>query len=56
MGTIGSILFQQILVMFLLIAVGYVLFKGKLVSIEGSKTLSNILLYAVSPDHQRLQN
>ena len=49
MGTIGSILFQQILVMFLLIAVGYVLFKGKLVSIEGSKTLSNILLYAVSP-------
>ena len=49
MGTIGTILFSQILVMFLLIAVGYVLFKGKLVSVEGSRTLSNILLYAVSP-------
>lgn len=49
MGSIGSILFQQILVMFILMAVGFVLFKAKLVTKEGSRTMSNILLYAVTP-------
>lgn len=49
MGSIGGILFEQILVMFLLMAVGVVLFKLKLITKEGSKTLSNILLFAVTP-------
>ncbi|MBR3719796.1 MAG: AEC family transporter [Firmicutes bacterium] len=43
------ILVKQILQMFLLAGVGYLLFKGKKISLEGSKTIGNILIYASLP-------
>ncbi len=43
------ILAKQILQMFLLAGAGYLLFRGKKISPEGSKTLGNILIYAALP-------
>ena len=43
------ILVKQILQMFLLAGIGYLLFKGKKISLEGSKTIGNILIYASLP-------
>ncbi len=43
------ILIRQILQMFLLAAIGFLLVKGNKVSPEGSKTLGNILIYVALP-------
>ena len=43
------ILLRQVLQMFLLVGLGFLLFKGKKISEEGSKTLANILIYLVLP-------
>ena len=43
------ILLKQLITMFIFMGVGYVLFKTKLVTEQGSKQLSNILLYIVLP-------
>lgn len=40
---------QQIVIMFLLAAVGYLLYKRKKISLEGSKSIGNILLYVSLP-------
>ncbi len=42
-------LVNQTLIMFLLAGVGYVLFRTKKISLEGSKSLANILIYIVLP-------
>lgn len=41
--------FNQVLVMFVLMFVGFVAFKAKLCTQEGKKELTNILLYIVTP-------
>ena len=38
------ILVKQVLIMFLLAGVGFVMFKAKKISLEGSKTIGNILI------------
>jgi predicted permease len=43
------ILVRQILQMFLLAAMGFILFKAKKITPEGSKTLGNILIYLALP-------
>ena len=43
------ILVRQILQMFLLAAMGFILFKAKKITLEGSKTLGNILIYLALP-------
>lgn len=43
------ILVKQILMMFLLAGVGFLLFKSKKISQEGSKTIGNILIYISLP-------
>ena len=43
------ILIRQILQMFLLAAVGFLLFRSGKISLEGSKTIGNILIYASLP-------
>ena len=43
------ILVRQILQMFLLAAMGFILFKAKKITQEGSKTLGNILIYLALP-------
>lgn len=48
MGTAGIIL-RQIAVMFIYMAIGWLLFKKHLVTKEGSSSLANVLLYAVMP-------
>ena len=40
---------QQIIIMFILAAVGYLLFRGGKISTEGSKSIGNILLYVSLP-------
>ena len=42
-------LFQQTLIMFILAGVGLLLYKGGKISQEGSKSLGNILIFAVLP-------
>ena len=44
-----SLLIQQVLIMFILAAVGYVCFKTKKITMEGCKTLSNILIFLSLP-------
>lgn len=44
-----SLLIQQVLIMFILAAVGYVCFRTKKISMEGCKTLSNILIFLSLP-------
>ena len=43
------ILVHQVLVMFILVAVGCVLFRTGKITLEGSKTLGNILIYVALP-------
>ena len=43
------ILVKQIIQMFLLAGIGYLLFKGGKISLEGSKTIGNILIFASLP-------
>ena len=43
------ILIRQILQMFLLAGIGFILFKTGKISQEGSKALGNILIYAALP-------
>ena len=43
------VLIRQIIQMFLLAGIGFLLFKGKKISQEGSKSLGNILIYLVLP-------
>lgn len=45
----AAIMFQQIIQMFIIIAAGVVAYKAGLISTSGNKTLSNLLLYIVSP-------
>lgn len=47
--SIALILLQQILLMFLLTGIGYLMFACKKISSEGAKTLANILLYLSLP-------
>ncbi|MBQ9154788.1 MAG: AEC family transporter [Solobacterium sp.] len=46
---IGILLLKQICVMFLLMSAGYVFYKKKMISDQGSKELGTILLYLVIP-------
>lgn len=43
------ILLKQIVVMFLIMGIGFIMFKAKLISKEGSKTLANLLIYIILP-------
>ena len=49
MNSIAMILVHQVLVMFILVAVGCVLFRTGKITLEGSKTLGNILIYVALP-------
>ena len=40
---------KQLITMFLYIAIGFVLFKAKLITQEGSKSMANLLLYVILP-------
>ena len=40
---------RQILIMFLYMAIGFALYKGKLISREGSKSMAHLLLYCILP-------
>jgi len=46
---VGLILLTQIAIMFLLIGIGFLLFKARFVTQQGSKELGNILLYVIMP-------
>lgn len=46
---IAMILFKQIMIMFLLLLIGMLLFRYKKISIQGSKELGSLLLYVVIP-------
>ncbi|MDO4458475.1 MAG: AEC family transporter [Clostridia bacterium] len=43
------IILKQIVVMFLIMGMGYILFKKKLITKDGSKTLANLLIYIILP-------
>jgi predicted permease len=43
------ILARQILIMFIYMGIGYILFKKGLITKEGSKSLANLLLYCILP-------
>ena len=43
------IILKQIIIMFILALIGYIMFKRKKISIEGSKTIGNILIYLSLP-------
>ena len=47
--SIAVILLQQLVIMALLMAAGYLMFKGKKISLEGSRSLANILIYLCLP-------
>lgn len=44
-----NLLIQQVLIMFLLSAVGYICFRTKKITLEGSRNLGNILIYLSLP-------
>lgn len=44
-----TLLIQQVLIMFLLAGIGYICFRAKKISMEGCRTLSNILIYLSLP-------
>lgn len=44
-----AILLKQLMIMFIFICIGYILFKKKMISVVGSKELSNLLLYVILP-------
>ena len=43
------ILVKQVLIMFILALIGFLAFKGKKITLEGSKTIGNILIYISLP-------
>lgn len=43
------ILLKQLMIMFLLIGIGYIFFKKKMITVVGSKELCNLLLYIILP-------
>lgn len=43
------IIFKQLIIMFIYIAVGFILFKKKLIDKAGTKSLASIMIYAVIP-------
>ena len=47
--SIAITLLWQIIMMFLLVGVGFVLYRSKKISAEGSKTLGNILIFISLP-------
>ena len=46
---LGIILMKQVFIMFLLLLVGYILYKIKIVDNTGKKQITNIVLYVVTP-------
>lgn len=46
---IALIILKQIIVMFLIMGMGFVLFKKGLITKDGSKTLANLLIYIILP-------
>lgn len=46
---IAGLLFQQILIMFILMSIGFVFYKIKFISDQGSKDMAKVLLYLVIP-------
>ena len=48
MGT-STIILKQLIIMFIYMAVGFVLYRTKLVTKDSSKALANLLIYAVLP-------
>ena len=44
-----TILLKQIIIMFVLIAIGYIFFKKKMITVQGSNDIGKILLYLVIP-------
>lgn len=44
-----QLLIQQVLIMFLLSAVGYLCFRANKITMEGCRTISNILIYLSLP-------
>lgn len=47
--TTTTLLIQQVLIMFLLAAVGYICFRTRKITMEGSRNLGNILIYLSLP-------
>jgi len=45
----SMVILRQLIIMFLYMAVGFALFRAKLVTKEGSRALANLLIYAVLP-------
>lgn len=43
------IILRQVIIMFLLAAIGYIMFRAKKISSEGSRTIGNILIYLSLP-------
>ena len=46
---LGFILLKQILIMFIFMAIGYVLFKKEKITTHGSKDIGTLLIYCVIP-------
>lgn len=46
---LGEVLLRQILIMFLLMGVGFLLYKNKKISMQGNKELGTLLLYVILP-------
>ncbi|SHO47556.1 AEC family transporter [Anaerocolumna xylanovorans] len=46
---LGLVLLRQILIMFLLMGVGFLLYKNKKISMQGNKELGTLLLYIILP-------
>ena len=46
---LGFILLKQILIMFIFMAIGYVLFKKDKITTHGSKDIGTLLIYCVIP-------
>lgn len=44
-----TVIIQQLALMFIYMGIGYLLKKGKLISAEGTKSISNLLLYVILP-------
>lgn len=49
MNTTTLLLIQQVLIMFLLAAVGYICFRTKKITMEGSRNIGNMLIYLSLP-------
>lgn len=45
----ANVLFKQIILMFLLMVIGYLLYRTKKISIQGNKELGTILIYVILP-------